>query len=262
MGYTPDQEPDADRWVDDVLDPARRHTLAPEDAALAEVLASMTAEPTEEDLVGFDAALAAFTAAGSEGAATPVAAPSRWRRLLAAPAAAVAAAATVVVTGGMAAAAYNGALPDPLQELAHRTIGAPAVGHPRPTATPAAPETSGAPSTTAPGPTTTPTAPPSAAVTPGPAATGPAAIGLCQAFLRGGVSPGSAAYHSLEVAAGSDSITVYCNGVVHPSPTSSDGRSHPTHTPPAPRTPTPTTAPPTHPVGPPGGSPTPPLPRF
>lgn len=280
MGHTPDETPGEDRWVDDVLDTARRGSLDPADAALAEVLASLTADATEDDLVGFDTAVAAFVAGHSDGtsATAPAVAagmagvPWLRRRLMAVPVAAMAAAGAVVLAGGMAAAAYTGTLPAPLQDLAHRTIGAPAA-HPSPSETvgeapndrPSTLDASSAPSTTAPGERSTPT---TATAAPGPDASGPAALGLCQAFLHGGLKPGSTAYHELEIAAGSQSITTYCGGVVQPNPTTSSSTSthpthpsHPIHTPPLPRSSAPSTTPPAHPAEGANGRPTTPLPR-
>ncbi len=259
MAEGPGHEQDADRWLDHVLDNSRRAELDDGDAALADLIASMTAAPTDADLTGFDEAISAFVAARGAQQAAPAPGPGLLRRLLARPAAVVAAAGAVVLAGGMTAAAYTGVLPEPLQNLAHRTIHAPAHNRSGPTATATGPGISpGATGAERHGPASTgsPSVHPGGSPTPGPDATGPAALGLCRAFLRGELAAGSTAYHSLEVAAGDPGIAAYCDTVVHTTP----GQQHPsgTHAPERPSAP-PTwhPSPTTHPVSPPSTTPPP-----
>jgi len=124
-----------------------------------------------------------------------------------------------LAAGGTAAAAYTGDLPSSLQQGAHSFIGAPAP-------TDESDDTTTASETT----TATDEANPSPSATPvGPDATGPAAFGLCNAYMHGGVAVSSTAYGSLVVAAdGADSIADYCATVTKPGksnghrPTSAD----------------------------------------
>lgn len=115
------------------------------------------------------------------------------------------AAAAVALTAGSAVAAYAGALPAPLQRLAHAVIGAPpaARGAPRPD----------------PG---RPAAPPAA---------GNAAYGLCRAYERalahGHPGHNPVTFRRLAAAAGGAArVTAYCAQVVHPG---NPGNSHPAH---------------------------------
>ena len=105
---------------------------APEMRPVGEVLAALTAGPTDDELAGEAAALAAYRSRG--GAPRPATrARRRTRRpllpLLSARAAAtVAAAAAVLIFSVFATAAYTQVLPAPVQRLAHAIIGAPAAG--------------------------------------------------------------------------------------------------------------------------------------
>jgi hypothetical protein len=150
------------------------------------------------------------------------------------------AAASAVTLGGAAAAAYAGALPAPVQRLAHDTIGAPAA---RPS--------------TRPGHPATPV---------GPDPTGHAAYGLCTAYAHlkthGSADQKAVAFRNLATAAGgAANVTAYCAGVAHPGETPS-GRptshptgkptSHPGHKP----TSHPTGKPTSHPGHKPAGKPT------
>ena len=243
-------------WLDRLLDGSvGRGELTAEDAALVDVLAAVTAPPSAADLVGFEAALAAFVAAHERDATpvVPAATGSRLsRRLRALPVAAVTAVAGVLTVGGLAAAAYTGSLPPTLQDIAHRTIGAPGSGPGAGTptrlgsgrsagATPAP--------VTSPGPVVAP--PPSGA--PGASAPGPSSVasaaGLCEAFSHGGLAEGSPAYRTLESAAAGHDVVAYCAGLLG-TPTS-----------PAPARPTPSRrastprVTPTHPSGRPSTNP-------
>ena len=105
---------------------------APEMRPVGEVLAALTAGPTDDELAGEAAALAAYRSRG--GAPRPATrARRRTRRpllpLLSARAAAtVAAAAAVLLFSAFATAAYTQVLPAPVQRLAHAIIGAPGRG--------------------------------------------------------------------------------------------------------------------------------------
>jgi hypothetical protein len=120
--------------------------------------------------------------------------------LISAKAAAVTAVAAVSL-GGAAAAAYAGALPAPVQSVAHHIIGAPAAS-------------------------------PSASPSPvGPNPTGAAAFGLCNAYhhalKHGTAAQKSVAFRNLTAAAGGASqVTSFCANVPHPG-------ASPSHTPPA-----------------------------
>lgn len=110
--------------------------------------------------------------------------------LISAKAAAVTAVAAVSL-GGAAAAAYAGALPAPIQKVAHHIIGAPAAGP------------SDSPSPVGPNPT------------------GAAAFGLCNAYhhalKHGTAAQKSVAFRNLTKAAGGASqVTPFCANVPHP----------------------------------------------
>ena len=164
------------------------------------LLAALNAGPEDGELTGHAQALAEFRhRGGSPG-------PSgyfRHRRLITARLAVkvTAAAVAVAVLGGAAAAAYAGALPAPVQRLAHNAIGAPA---PKASPGPATPQVT--PAHSAPG---------------GPDATGPAAFGLCNAYAHakahGTASEKSAAFRNLAAAAGgAANISAFCAAVPHP----------------------------------------------
>lgn len=119
--------------------------------------------------------------------------------VLSAKAAAVAIAALSL--SGAAAAAYSGALPAPMQQLAHNVAGAPAAHHQQPTAPRRA---HGAPAT-------------------GPRATGYAAFGLCtpyrHALVHGSAAQKAVAFRNLvKAAGGASNVTQYCAGIPHPGP--------------------------------------------
>ena len=111
----------------------------------------------------------------------------------------------IVTAGATGAAAYANVLPAPLQQSAHALIGAPAPE----TATTTAEKIS---ASQEPSPTAS-----SSAIAQGPDATGPAAYGLCNAYLHGGLKVSSTAYTSLVTAAkGSANIVSYCASVPTP----------------------------------------------
>ena len=155
----------------------------------------------------------------------------------------VAATATGLVALGGGAAAYAGALPASLQTAAHQAIGAPAADEPtdEPSDEPSPTETPSPSETSSEEPTPTDTASPTVPV--GPDATGPAAYGLCNAYLHGGLAPTSVAYRNLMTAADLDGIDAYCANVAkpgkptseptdqstdEPTPVRTDQPSHPT----------------------------------
>jgi hypothetical protein len=155
------------------------------------------------------------------------------RTLLTAKAAASVAAGLAVVSGGTVAAAAVGLLPTPAQNFAHHTFGAPSAD-PTDSGDP-----SGLPSRDASNSDASDSASPSGTPV-GPDATGPAAFGLCTAYLHGGLSTGSVAYGNLAVAAAAAAataspspsagagaeITAYCETVKHPG-RPSGAPSHP-----------------------------------
>jgi hypothetical protein len=132
--------------------------------------------------------------------------------------AASALAAGALAVGGTGAAAYAGALPSDVQQGAHDLVGAPA------------PRTSGISQTAAASDATasaTPSA--SAAATgavdgknanasvtaAGPDAAGPSALGLCTAFVHGGLATSSTGFKSLSVAAkGETNVEGFCADVI------------------------------------------------
>jgi hypothetical protein len=102
----------------------------PELRPVADVLAALTASPGGDELTGLAAARAEFR----RRVGVPAHVRRSPRRRLGGPAsrlgakAGAAAAVVVMGLGGAAAAAYAGVLPGSWQQLAHRTIGAPAHG--------------------------------------------------------------------------------------------------------------------------------------
>lgn len=145
-----------------------RDEFGPLDPGLDQVLQAMTAQPTPEELADEQAAVAMFRenrTASARGtrrprrfvpAAPPPGRPATgqggWRMRLAA-------AATIVLAGGLTAAAYEAALPAPVQRIAHAVLsfaGVPEAQHHSPK-----------PSSTA-SPTTAPGRRPSVSSSPGP----------------------------------------------------------------------------------------------
>ena len=222
--------------------------LPPELAAVPALLRAAAGPATEAELMGHQAAVAAFIrVAGGAGASRT----RRFRRpvmlstLLTAKVG-LAAAASAATLGGAAAVAYSGGLPTGPQNLAHHTIGAPAAAHLGTdglTVEGTGTDTEGTDTETDTADSTaTPTATPV-----GPDATGPAAYGLCRAYAashkHGTKADKSIAFRNLATAAGgADNIAAYCAGVPHPGPS-----SHPTGKP---------TDRPGHPTGKPTAKPT------
>ncbi|KQX62098.1 hypothetical protein [Angustibacter sp. Root456] len=236
---------------------------APGTSALADLVSAARLPAHDSELVGEDAALAAFVAA-RDGALSPTR--TRHRRTsvlstLIGSKLALAAAAGAVTLGGVSAAAFTGSLPDGAQALAHQVIGAPAADDTDSAdstdstdsaqdddATETATEAPSEAATATDEPTSSPSATPV-----GPDATGPAAFGLCTAYtaqVRAGHTPDASApaWRNLaQAAGGAANIATYCGTVAlpgrsadHPtgSPTSNPGSTH-----------RPTKAPATHPTG-------------
>jgi hypothetical protein len=211
--------------------------LPSELTAVPELLRAAAGPATEAELVGQQAAVAAFIRANGVSLASRT---RRFRRpmvlsTLLTTKLAFAAAASAATLGGAAAVAYTGALPAGPQNFAHHTIGAPA-----------ADDTGNDTLTTASGDTDTdedtaatdvePTAEPTSSPV-GPDATGHAAFGLCRAYqAHGSKSDKSVAFRNLATAAGgAGNIAAYCAGIPHPGSTDHPtGKptahpSHPTH---------------------------------
>ncbi len=140
-----------------------------------------------------------------------------------------------LAAGGTVAAAYTGNLPAPLQQAAHDVIGAPAAAAPSKAQQDKSGDSGPGDTKDSQGeakPTETPRPHPSGHPT-GPDATGPAAFGLCTAFLNGGLDSASTAYKSLAAAAaakGSQDVTAYCKTVPGPGKSGqakSDNQSRP-----------------------------------
>jgi hypothetical protein len=167
----------------------------------AEVIAALNEAPVTGELAALASALAVFRGeAGQAGGP----ARSRARRhplpgsRLSAKLAAAATAAAVTLSGA-AAAAYAGALPAPVQKLAHDALGAPPA---RPPAHPAHPVTPVGPKTAA----------------------GHSAYGLCAAYehlkAHGSARQKAVALRSLASAAGGTAnVTAYCAAAAHPGTT-------------------------------------------
>jgi hypothetical protein len=197
---------------------------------VADALAALRAGPTSDELSGEAVALAAFR--NQIGVPDISQQRARRRRPVFSPAAARAAAVAVagaLCVGGVATAAYTGALPAPVQQLAHAAFGAPpAAGGTRPS--------TASPSTASPS-----TASPSTA--------SHAALGPCTAWAHarahGNAKQKAAAFRSVAAAAGgSAKVASYCATVgtspsagphasggptAHPTPHASGGpTAHPT----------------------------------
>jgi hypothetical protein len=237
----------------------------PDVEALADLLSTAAGPPSDRELAGQTAAIAAFARERDVGGHRH-AAVARRRSMLATllgTKLAAAAAAGAVGFGGLAAAAYAGALPEPIQDFAHQTVGAPSASsdHSDPGSQGSAHRSSEASEHAN-------TRQSSQSV--GPDATGSASYGLCTAFAEqkadnGQVDTRSVAYRALvQAAGGADNIDEFCAGVAAPregsgpaSVPSSDAASEhataaptdaPSHVPTTPQHPTgkPTTEPPSH----------------
>jgi hypothetical protein len=122
-GGTPLTAADAERLLDGHGAPREAPAVQ---HAIAGLLGSAAGPPKDQELAGEVAAVTAFVQASAERAARPARFRARSRRGQAI-AAGIAAALVVAFSG----AATANVLPTPIQELAHRTFGAPA---PRPSA--------------------------------------------------------------------------------------------------------------------------------
>lgn len=200
---------------------------APVEARLvADLFSALSAPGTDEETAGLEAARLAFRTE------RPVASPGprRLARRTAAgvtrsrPSGRLVAASIIGVLGlgGFAGAAFAGVLPDAMQTVAHRLVGAPSPDNPHATHT--AGHHSSAPGST----------PATAGRTTGPDATGAAAFGLCTAYDRSRTDHAaqrsayehSRAYQQLVLAAGGrENVAAYCASVPHPS-ASAPGASH------------------------------------
>jgi len=198
--------------------------LAPGDAppgyaAIATVLRAATAPPRPTELVGHDAARAAFTAARRVGPAPRRRHPARVAVLVAV---------GVLCLGGVAAAA-TGTLPRPVQSAAHDAFGSVGVSVPAPA--PATRSTTPAPVrhvpvTTTPPPRVVHPLPPHPTPTAPPPRTPPTHTGstpavlLCRAAASGRLtSHGSVAEQRadatlVQLAGGAANIPSYCRGVL------------------------------------------------
>jgi hypothetical protein len=164
------------------------------------LLAALTAPATAQETAGEQQALAVFRSNVQLAPVRP-----RWSPAVVATALAVG---LVGMSGAGVAAAYTGSLPDTLQDVAHRTIRAPAVHH---------------------------------AKAVGPDPTGKAAYGLCTAFdkanAHGKAKQKSVAFGNLASAAGgAEKVAAYCATIPQPGATASPhpaGARPPQRTPPA-----------------------------
>ena len=221
----------------------------PTERVLAAWLTAVQASPSSPELSGLNDALAAFNAhkaatlsvAGPSG---PKPLPSRHSRRTIRRSSKVAIGATVgvVLLGGTAAAAFDGALPAPLQRLVHQITGLPGPRRTDPTATPTSPAGTG--------------------TSPSPTATDARTLeinGLCAAYVRGVLAPSSPGFRTLLSAAGAtQSIATYCRahpkatdtGATHPPAEATTGPSgHPSTQPSGPPTSHPSGEPSSHPAG-------------
>jgi len=229
-------------WIEDAaLASLLARTDLPSDSraglqSLAEVLAALGAPAEREELAGEAAAMTEFR----EQFGAPAHQPRRSRRrrptlvasLLSARTVAVAAIAAACVGAAATSAAFAGALPDPLQQVAHQIFGAPAAHEDKASA-----------------------AHPSMSATPvGPNVGSNAAFGLCTAYKRarahGTAAQKAVAFRNLvKAAGGAGNVAAFCAAVPHPGASPSP---HPT----GPPSTHPTGPPSTHPTGPPSPHPT------
>ncbi len=195
----------------------------PEVQALADLLSTAAGPPSDRELAGQAAAVAAFARERDLGGHRRPAAVARGRSMLATflgTKLAAAAAAGAIGFGGLAAAAYAGALPEPIQDFAHQTVGVPAATghHTDPGNQSSAHRPSDASEHAKAGQSSGPV---------GPDATGSTRYGLCTAFAQakaenGQVDTKSVAYRALvEAAGGADNIDQFCAGVAAPGEGSS-----------------------------------------
>jgi hypothetical protein len=203
-------------------DPA---TAREHEQASAALLAALRAPTASHELAQREHYLAAFARAR-----TPRISPPRSRRRFAVVSLrtasnALVAACVSLAVAGTATAAYTGSLPRGLQDLAHRSVGAPTAGTPRTTTAQPTGEVRASASPTS---VRSPSAAPPAVGSPGNAAH-PASRGLCVAFTKGKLPPrSSAARHLSEAAGGVSNVPVYCASVLadHPAATRPERRNH------------------------------------
>jgi hypothetical protein len=199
--------------------------------ALADLLSAAAGPPCDRELSGQTAALAAFAREWDVGDQRHCAAATGRRSMLAtllSTKLAAAAAAGAIGFGGLAAAAYAGALPEPIQDFAHQTVGAPSASsdHTDPGSQDSAHRPSDASEHANAGQSAQPV---------GPDATGAATYGLCTAFAEekaenGQVDARSIAYRALAKAAGgADNIDEFCAGVTSPSENAGTAGTASTH---------------------------------
>jgi hypothetical protein len=208
-----------------------------DEQAPAILLAALRSPASPHELAQQDHYLAAFASAQTLRITPPH---SRRKSMLATLLAAkpVVAGAALAAAATAAAAAYTGSLPSALQDVAHRSVGAPAADPSR-TANVHADQKIGATPTPT-GPAASPTA--SGTNGRGPDLSGRAARGLCTAFSKNGLKSTSTAYRALsEAAGGASNIPAYCAAVLqdHAKATSN---GHPTGKPSPHRTGKPGTA--------------------
>ena len=191
---------------------------SPDVAALADLLSAAAGPPSDRELAGQTAAIAAFAREREVGGHRRHAPVARRRSMLATilgTKLAAAAAAAAIGFGGLAAAAYAGALPEPIQDFAHQTVGAPSASsdHSDPGSQGSTHSSSEASEHANTGPSGEPV---------GPDATGSASYGLCTAFAEekadnGQVDTRSVAYRALvQAAGGADNIDQFCAGMTAP----------------------------------------------
>jgi hypothetical protein len=205
----------------------------PEVEALADLLSAAAGPPSDRELSGQTAATAAFAREWDAGCHQRPATATGRRSMLATllgTKLAAAAAAGAIGFGGLAAAAYAGALPEPIQDFAHQTVGAPAASsdHTDPGSQGTAHRNGQASKHANTGQSGQPV---------GPDATGAARFGLCTAFAaekaeNGQVDTRSVAYRALaEAAGGADNIDEFCAGLTSPSENAEPSGSASTHAP-------------------------------
>ena len=201
--------------------------------ALADLLAAAAGPPSDRELSGQTAATAAFARERDAGRKPRPATAARRRSMLATllgTKLAAAAAAGALGFGGLAAAAYAGALPEPIQDFAHQTVGAPAASGDH-----ADPGGQGSAHRNDPASEHANTEQSSGPV--GPNATGAARFGLCTAFAaekaeNGQVDTKSVAFRAVaDAAGGADNIDEFCAGVTPPSNNAGTAGSASTHAP-------------------------------
>jgi hypothetical protein len=190
----------------------------PDVEALADLLSAAAGPPSDRELAGQTAAIAAFARERDVGSHRRQATVARRRSMLATllgTKLAAAAAAGAIGFGGLAAAAYAGALPEPIQDFAHQTVGAPSASSDH-----SDPGNQGSAHRHSEASEHANTGQSSQAV--GPDATGSASYGLCTAFAEeraenGKVDTKSVAYQALvKAAGGADNIDEFCAGVAAP----------------------------------------------